>query len=95
MCAAIVGNRQWLVGMCESNEAAKQHDLTCLSGRETFLSQEMASVDVVVILTDQVPHAVRRRVLFTASADNIPVCMRHSTGAPAVLTSLSGVGIDA
>ena len=81
MCAALVGDLQWLMQTCESDEQLKNHDLKCFTGKEGDLHDELSVSDLVVMLTDQVPHAVRRRVLCVASANNVPVYMRHSSGA--------------
>lgn len=81
MCAALVGDLQWLMESCELDEDMKNHQLKCLTGKEDDLNDFVSTSDVVVMMTDQVPHAVRRRVLSVASVNSVPVYMRHSCGA--------------
>lgn len=73
MCAALVGDFQWLMASREEIERGNGCRLTCLDGKEGDLNESVSASDIVVMLTDQVPHAVRRRVLCVASVNNVPV----------------------
>jgi|GEM_PF-2922823 len=91
MCAALVGDLQWLVKVCEKDGEMEGCRLTCLSGEEGDLNEFVSTSDVIVMVTDQVPHAVRRHVLNVASVNDVPVYMRHSCGASTMQACLNEV----
>ena len=88
MCAALVGDLKWLMKACKEDAGAGEYDLRCLSGKEDDLNETVSDSDMVVMLVDQVPHAVRRRVLFVASANNMPVYMHRSNGVSSIRSSV-------
>lgn len=94
MCAALVGDFQWLMASREEIERGNGCRLTCLDGKEGDLNESVSASDIVVMLTDQVPHAVRRRVLCVASVNNVPVYMRHSSGATTIRACLKEFAVS-
>jgi len=87
MCAAFIGDVNWLNKVC-GDDGDSACTLKHFSGEEGGLTEELSTAEVVVLLTDQVSHAVRRRVLFAASSTSVPVLMRHSAGASVTLGEL-------
>ena len=81
MCAVFVGDVQWLLGALVKDVGVKDIEMRCLSGEELDFEDRVSSSVAVVMVTDQVPHTVRRRVIDTASVRSVPVFMRHSSGA--------------
>lgn len=94
MCAALIGDLGWMSEFF-GKDSVDGRPHVFLTGAEAGLDESMFAADVVVLITDQVPHAVRRRVLYAASSQDLPVFMRHSSGAPSVksfLLSMPGKG---
>lgn len=91
MCAALIGNLEWLKKACSEGVDGREVCLTCLTGEERYVEEVVSRADVVVVMTDQVSHRARRNIVSVASGKSIPVYMRHSSGANLVQACLGGV----
>lgn len=91
MCAVLVGDVEWLSGTYDRGGSLGSLELQCLSGEERDFDDRVSSSAVVVMITDQTSHSVRRQVLCVAAANSVPVCMRHSCGMSCVGARLRGV----
>lgn len=97
MCAALIGDLEWLRHTCSTVAGFGAWRLACLSGEEKCLDEIVNRSDAVVLVTDQVSHRTRRSVMAAALKMNIPVFMRHSSGAQlfrACLNELETVGAN-
>lgn len=81
MSAALIGNPVWLKTVCGQGVRRDGWRLEMLSGREANACEIVGGADMVILVTDQLDHVARRRVLRAAAGSNVPVLMRHSCGA--------------
>jgi len=90
--AALIGDLEWLKKTCSNEIKRGSWQLTCLSGKEAGVHDIVSRSDAVILVTDQVSHSTRRTVVSAAVKRNIPVFMRHSSGAHLIPASLNEIG---
>ena len=94
MCAILVGDVQWLLETFDTGRAGAPVELKYFCGDEWDLHDNVSGSDVIVMMTDQLSHSVRRRVLSLAASNRVSVYMRHSCGASSIGACIRGLAAD-
>ena len=93
MGAVLVGDVQWLLQTFERGGEGVPFELKYFSGDEWDLHDNVSASDVIVMITDQVSHTVRRRVLSLAASNRVSLYMRHSCGASHIKSCMRGLAV--
>ena len=83
-------------GCCRHSSGAARggpFELKYFCGDEWDLHDNVSASDVIVMITDQVSHAVRRRVLSLAASNRVSLYMRHSCGASHIKSCMRGLAV--
>jgi len=91
MCAVLVGDVQWLLKTFDRGGERGPFELKYFCGDEWDLHDNVSGSDVVFMITDQVSHTVRRRVLSLAASNRVSLYMRHSCGAFTIKSCMRGL----
>ena len=94
MCAMLVGDIQWLLEAFNRSRTRGTVELKYFCGEESDLHDNVSGSDVIVMITDQLSHPVRRRVLSLAASNRVSVYMRHSCGVSSLGSCIRGLAAD-
>jgi hypothetical protein len=93
MCAVLVGDVGWLLKTFGRAGERVPFELKYFCGDEWDLHDNVSASDVIVMITDQVSHTVRRRVLSLAASNRVSLYMRHSCGASNIKSCMRGLAV--
>ena len=80
MCVALIGGMDRLERNYINEAERLGVELKVYTKSETGIASKIKHVDAVVIFTNRVSHQVKKEVMNTAKAKNIPVFQYHSCG---------------